>query len=205
MFQGDMVGGSMADTQTKLCCRCKQTLPRDAFSRNRRHSTGLHSACKSCLSASRYSQKWRAGNRERAREYARQWNEENREANLVKLRQYLARTKGRRNENCKKWKQENPDKVVVYARRTWLKRYGLTLEHYEALSEQQGHKCAICASPRENERTGNLCVDHCHDSSVVRGLLCNDCNRNLVAQRNDPDIFLKAAEYVRQGLRKKIA
>lgn len=43
-------------------------------------------------------------------------------------------------------------------------------------------------------------VDHNHDTGEVRGLLCNDCNRNLIAQRNDPEIFLRAAEYVRKKI-----
>ena len=60
-------------------------------------------------------------------------------------------------------------------------RYGITLADYNRMAEEQGGKCAVCREPpsRANTRShwrGKLCVDHCHDSGKVRGLLCNDCN-----------------------------
>jgi len=39
-----------------------------------------------------------------------------------------------------------------------------------ALTEWQGQLCAVCAD------IGPLVVDHCHDTGMVRGLLCPSCN-----------------------------
>lgn len=59
-------------------------------------------------------------------------------------------------------------------RRVKLKRFGLSLEQYEAMVEQQNGLCAICMQPPRNGRA--LDVDHCHKSQRVRGLLCSPCN-----------------------------
>ena len=53
--------------------------------------------------------------------------------------------------------------------------YGLSLDDYEALSEAQGYRCAIC----DGNWVGRLVVDHCHKTQRVQGLLCNACNRGL--------------------------
>jgi hypothetical protein len=59
-------------------------------------------------------------------------------------------------------------------------RYGITAAEYDALLVAQDGRCAICKQPPgDNVRAhwgGKLCVDHCHDTGTVRGLLCNDCN-----------------------------
>ncbi len=59
-------------------------------------------------------------------------------------------------------------------------RYGITAAEYDAMFAAQDGKCAICKQmPEDNVRAhwgGKLCIDHCHETNTVRGLLCNDCN-----------------------------
>lgn len=55
-------------------------------------------------------------------------------------------------------------------------RYGIDIDAYESLLEQQGGVCAICDSPPGKRP---LDVDHDHDTGVVRGLLCPRCNTAL--------------------------
>jgi hypothetical protein len=38
------------------------------------------------------------------------------------------------------------------------------------MSEQQNHRCLLC------EKKRFLVIDHCHETGVVRGLLCRHCN-----------------------------
>jgi Recombination endonuclease VII len=82
------------------------------------------------------------------------------------------------------------------ARRPWLsfllrlRRYGLTLDQFHALSEAQDFQCWICGSP-------NLTIDHCHGSGRVRGLLCGTCNDGLGKFKDDPALLIKAGEYLR--------
>lgn len=56
-------------------------------------------------------------------------------------------------------------------------RFRMVQANYLALLEAQGGKCAICEAVPASENS--LCIDHCHDSGQVRGLLCNKCNASL--------------------------
>jgi Recombination endonuclease VII len=84
------------------------------------------------------------------------------------------------------------------ARRSQLKLYyGLSLEDYNALLARQNGACAICEE--KSDRT--LCVDHCHLTRLVRGLLCRRCNLGLGYFRDDPRLLLKAILYLRRARR----
>lgn len=73
-----------------------------------------------------------------------------------------------------------------------LWRYGITRAEYERRCEEQEHKCAICF--RVEKR---LCVDHCHNLKVVRGMLCGSCNSALGLFGENETILLQAIEYLR--------
>jgi hypothetical protein len=80
------------------------------------------------------------------------------------------------------------------------KRYGIDHDEYDRILAGQDGRCAICRRfPEEcgmpKHWNGYLCVDHCHDSDRVRGLLCNDCN--LMLGRGGTSERLRAgAEYM---------
>jgi hypothetical protein len=58
-------------------------------------------------------------------------------------------------------------------RRGQLKRqYGLSPADYDALLAKQDGVCATCGKPSKE----TLCVDHCHATGTIRGLLCRQCN-----------------------------
>jgi Recombination endonuclease VII len=65
--------------------------------------------------------------------------------------------------------------------------YGLSLQDYRAMLERQGNICGICKTPGKP-----LCVDHCHATGKVRGLLCRDCNLGLGNYKDNP-VFTRAA------------
>ena len=69
--------------------------------------------------------------------------------------------------------------------------YGISLEDYDVMFERQGGACAIC------KRTGvTLCVDHCHLTGEVRGLLCIRCNSAIGFCSDDPALLQAAAAYL---------
>jgi hypothetical protein len=70
------------------------------------------------------------------------------------------------------------------------KKYGLTLEQFNEMCIAQDHCCFIC-----DERV-NLVVDHNHQTGEVRKLLCLNCNSGLGMFRENPELLLKAKEYV---------
>ena len=73
------------------------------------------------------------------------------------------------------------------------RRYGITVDDYDRMLEEQEGRCGICEMAVE-EHTGHFHVDHCHDTGAVRGLLCVMCNRAL-------GILGDTSEGVRRALR----
>ena len=71
------------------------------------------------------------------------------------------------------------------------KRYGITVEEYAWLWHAQRGRCAIC-----EEVLGMACVDHDHVTLVVRGLLCNHCNRGVGHFRDCPNALASAIRYL---------
>src|SRR5262249_30187058 len=84
-------------------------------------------------------------------------------------------------------------KSLSDVRRRRLKRlYGISLEDYERLLARQNGACGICR--RKSKRM--LCVDHCHKTGRVRGLLCVRCNTGLGLYKDDPSIMRRGADYL---------
>jgi hypothetical protein len=73
-------------------------------------------------------------------------------------------------------------------------RYGLSLEDYDRISEEQGHVCATCGGVNASGR--RLSVDHCHKTGQIRGLLCQNCNGGLGQLKDDPALVRKALDYL---------
>lgn len=71
--------------------------------------------------------------------------------------------------------------------------YGLSLMDYDNLVKKQEKKCAICAKVPIV-----LCVDHCHTTGKVRGLLCHGCNLALGHFKNER--LLTAAKSYLEGV-----
>ena len=92
------------------------------------------------------------------------------------------------------------DPIRSLQEREWnLQRlYGITGEDYDKLLEVQNERCAICDT-HYSEVTGRfkrLCVDHCHDTGKIRGLLCNNCNRSLGLLKDNAETLLEAYRYL---------
>jgi len=71
-------------------------------------------------------------------------------------------------------------------------KFGIGLHQYQAMYGEQRGACYLCGSTQER----NLAVDHCHASGNVRKLLCSMCNQALGLFKDNPDVLIKAAEYV---------
>ena len=84
-------------------------------------------------------------------------------------------------------------------RRNNMRRYGITLEEYTELLDKQGGVCAICKNPETlsiKGKTVNLSIDHCHETGLVRGLLCRSCNVGLGNFRDDTRLLETAISYL---------
>ena len=111
-----------------------------------------------------------------------------------------------------RWRAANPERYAEFQKEYRVNRRedlritsaewyrdnsGLTPESYLELSAAQEHVCAICGNPYGLESQKHpLYVDHCHETGVVRGLLCSHCNAGLGHFRDNPELLLEAVRYL---------
>lgn len=81
-------------------------------------------------------------------------------------------------------------------RRRFKQEYGITPEQYDAMLAEQDGGCAICDRRIGDGAGRRLYVDHCHDTGIVRGLLCSTCNSGIGQFRNNRDLLARAIEYL---------
>lgn len=82
--------------------------------------------------------------------------------------------------------------------RRWLRSlYGMTLEQYNGMLEDQGGVCKICGNTCVSRR--RLSVDHCHVTGKIRGLLCMKCNRGIGMLGDSPEMLDLASAYLRSA------
>jgi hypothetical protein len=74
------------------------------------------------------------------------------------------------------------------------RRYGITIEQYDEMFQEQGGVCAICQ--QECSTHQNLSIDHDHETGKVRGLLCLRCNHTIGRAGEDVELLLKMIDYV---------
>ena len=115
-----------------------------------------------------------------------------RERKLASNRAYRAEHQERLNAL---WRDNWQSSAACRERHAGTRRksiYGLSAEHHRRLVEQQNGVCAICKRPSRRA----LCVDHCHATRVVRGLLCDKCNTALGLFGDDAGRVLAAVAYL---------
>jgi len=123
---------------------------------------------------------------------------------LDKKSEYDRRRYGANREQIKaragQWHRDNYTLMIGRRHSLWRK-YRLRLDDYEDMVDAQSGLCLVCGKPESqiDSRTGHpyaLAVDHCHDTGVIRGLLCAQCNRGIGNFKNDPASLRSAAAYL---------
>jgi len=82
--------------------------------------------------------------------------------------------------------------------RYWEK-YRIRVPDYERLYDKQGGRCAICNTSTPKTPTGSFCIDHCHATDTIRGLLCINCNTGIGSLKEDFNILESAIKYLANG------
>lgn len=109
----------------------------------------------------------------------------------------------------KEWRKNNPDKCKEYAERKKPRTYGMTIEDYNSLLDQQNNRCAICGG--KNKSGYSLYVDHDHScckgkescGECVRQLLCLHCNMMLGHAKDNIETLKAAQNYLERHSRPK--
>ena len=150
-----------------------------------------------------YARKWRKANLDKYQVYRRRYYERNKAKYLAWRRAYVKRHSERINAMQREWRRKNPAKAQLRDLRHRLKQdYGITMDAFNAMMKAQKGRCAICRKlPPNGRKKGQwrrLCIDHCHNSLRVRGLLCQQCNVGIAMFQDNPALMLRAIDYIRR-------
>lgn len=172
--------------ETAVCRACNETKEVESFPPS--EAKKRRPRCRACARAKQ--NEWRAQNPDKVRAYRHAWYERNRasadaSAAAWEKRNREKRTQRQRDHRATGWK-------VNY---DLMSRYGISADGYQQMLEQQGGQCAIC---KTDGLAGSrrLYVDHCHQTGVVRGLLCQKCNSGLGFFRDDSRLVAQALAYL---------
>lgn len=108
------------------------------------------------------------------------------------MKEYAGKNKSKLTAYHRRWRKANPDKIHLYNRRRGLRQYGLTLDGFEWIYLAQGGKCLVCGK----EIGYDACVDHDHETGMIRGLLHRSCNLMIGNAHDDPAILRAGAIYL---------
>lgn len=110
-----------------------------------------------------------------------------------------------KSETRKQYLANNKEKIKSYNKERWLKVketkphlkviYNITLEEYNEMFIKQEQCCLGCKQHRSLLKR-DLCVDHCHTTGKVRGLLCDNCNKTLGLIKDNKDTLLNLINYL---------
>lgn len=164
------------DDGMKKCTKCGVEQPLENFYKASGTRDGHRGDCRSCFRArakARYPEV-----REQAIARAKQWRVDNIDRYRANQRRMRATPESRRKQ-----------------REYHLgKKFGMSLAQYESMLAAQGGGCGICGRPPRDDIS--LHVDHDHETSAVRGILCFTCNNALGDFGDDPELLASASTYL---------
>lgn len=144
-----------------------------------------------------YQLEYRKRNLEKIQKQFKKYREENKDKLLAYAREYNKSYK--MTDKCKKTRSDYYQKTKERCKKrsfiNHLKRnFSITVQKYNEMLESQKDECAICGI-HFNEYKYQPCVDHCHKTGEIRGLLCRKCNLRL-ATIEDTIFCKKAHQYL---------
>lgn len=174
----------------KTCSRCRKVRPETDFGPNSRSKDGLDYRCRPCgrerrkKQVEQNSQKWVSLDAHQEHPTGRKFCRRCSQVKFVRdFSKDRAATDGLQ-RTCRKCQVEQ-----------WqLSQYGCAIP--------DGARCEICTHPGDAQN--KLGIDHCHQTGMVRGVLCHACNTALGLLQDDPERMGAAIAYVTRKPRGKL-
>lgn len=211
----------LATDNTITCSKCRLDKPRDLFYRDRRSRLGRRSTCKSCDRLADADESIKAKSSERKNLKLTCPDGMLPCFACMKHKDFLcfhvntSKKSGRASMCSECYCQYIKRQSIVVARKknrktsgawsysseySWIKKlkcfFGITKEEYYQILEKQGGVCAICRKHHDT-KIKHLDVDHCHETGLVRGILCRACNNGIGLFRDRSDLADSAVKYLR--------
>lgn len=157
----------------KICPNCGLEKDLSDFSKDKHKKSGRCSWCKVCVKSRNIN------NFKIQKVYKDRYYQENKERLLL-------------------WQRErnlsNPD----FRRNNYLiSVYGITIDDYNRMFEEQNGCCAICGIHQSEFKT-RFHIDYNHETGKIRGLLCNKCNQGLGLFQDSSELLSLASEYLKR-------
>lgn len=172
------------------CNECKESLPLANFSKCNSTTRGYQYKCSGCMSLLNKTEEVRA----KKREDIKVWRKNNPEKRQEQKKRHYEKNKEKILKRSNDWYYANTDR---FRNNAMFRKYGVTLEQFNASREKQEYCCALCGEHESVNKQG-LVIDHCHISGDVRKLLCTPCNVGLGMFKDNPELLLKAAGYIKE-------
>lgn len=207
----------MIEQLTKICKVCGRELPAtpEFFTTHPTCKYGLNSKCRECISTYMkerrkrygkeidkknlpYARKWKKEHAEEIKEYQTEWYKNNKKKIEEYSKNYYAEHREEIIEKATLWNKKHPEKAEKNRRKSQLSQYGLTIEEYDKLYDEQNGVCACCGEP-QTLGCRFLSVDHDHETGRVRGLLCTNCNIGLGHFKDDKEKLKMAIKYLEEN------
>lgn len=143
-------------------------------------SEKLCSKCKNILPASEFypHRRMKSGLQPQCRACSREWHRQRPD--------YIR-------EKNKQFKLKYPEYHRDWHRR---RKFGVEPSQINAIRDSQDGLCAGCL---RDLAVNKECVDHCHDTGRIRGLLCNDCNVSIGILGDNPETLRRLADYIEKN------
>ena len=159
-----------------------------------------------------YRKAYRKANREKAKAYAKAYREANKEKIKASSRAYKKANPEKIKASSRAYREANKEKIKAYkkankeqAENCSLKyKYNITLKERNLMLKKQKKKCKICNVTFSKIKFGltertTACIDHCHTTNKVRGILCNLCNVGLGSFKDSTENLTKAINYLEEA------
>lgn len=145
----------------------------------------------------KYHAAWKKRNPDKVKANAKRYAVKN----AAKLKKYRELNKHVHRTYLKLWARRfraKPGNRENIRHRQIIRRYGLTQEQFAVMLKKQGSRCGVCRKSIKPAHRGKdaACIDHCHKSGKVRGLLCFNCNCGIGQFKDKPALLRKAIKWI---------
>lgn len=194
----------------KRCYKCDQTYPLNSFYSNKTNPDSKADECKKCAKAIQIERRKNHDNSVSKRcshcKEIKPASDFNKAYVYCKVcARALRREYYEQNEKGIPRSEEGKQSL----RRLYLQHnYKLTPEEYDEMFRGQTGLCAICGQPEQYVNKGStepskLAIDHCHETGLIRELLCRNCNAMIGYAHDNPEILKKAIAYLKKHSMRK--
>lgn len=197
--------------ETKICTKCTKEKPLTSFRKASKYKDGYQYRCKACIDGKEPHKPITEG--------LKKCKCCEKEKDISEFGNVKAKGKPYKSSICKSCKSKKKDekmknptnrtesyiimKEKINHKSKLSIKYGLTIEDYNRMLEEQNHVCKICKNSETKLNSKGtlqkLSVDHCHDSLKIRGLLCQKCNTGIGMFKDNIDYLKQAILYLEEN------